>query len=88
MKQLGIWPDFDRGDSFGKRYVKVNQVLLRLRDALETDLWTLDALWWFMDQGASGLAAGEGDETSTLTTEVGATLARINQQFGLERHLH
>jgi hypothetical protein len=55
---------------------------------LETDLWTLDALWWFMDQGASGLAAGEGDETSTLTTEVGATLARINQQFGLERHLH
>jgi hypothetical protein len=40
MKQLGIWPDFDRGDSFGKRYVKVNQVLLRVRQELQIDLWT------------------------------------------------
>ncbi len=50
MKQLGLWPNFDRGESFGSRYVKVNQILLKLRDALQIDLWTLDALWWYLDQ--------------------------------------
>ncbi len=38
MKRLGIWPEFDHGESFGNRYVKVNQLLLQLRDALQTDL--------------------------------------------------
>jgi hypothetical protein len=82
MKQLGIWPSFDRGDSFGNRYVKVNQVLLRLRDALETDLWSLDALWWFLDQSVSG--DGEGSEE----VEAEPQLPGANQHFGLERHLH
>jgi hypothetical protein len=31
----------------------VNQVLLRVREELQIDLWTLDALWWFLDQSAS-----------------------------------
>jgi hypothetical protein len=47
MKQLGLWPSFGRGDPFGERYVKVNEVLLRLRDALEMDMWTLDGFWFY-----------------------------------------
>jgi len=50
MKQLGMWPTFERGDSFGARYVKVNAVLREVSNALEMDLWSLDALWWFLDQ--------------------------------------
>ncbi|MFC1851835.1 hypothetical protein ACFL27_16715 [candidate division CSSED10-310 bacterium] len=53
MKRLGIWPKFDRGELFGSRYVKVNQILLELRDALQIDLWTIDALWWFLDREVS-----------------------------------
>jgi YhcG PDDEXK nuclease domain len=87
MKRLGIWPNFERGDSFGRRYVKVNQVLLRVRDALETDLWTLDALWWFLDQTDPGVVeqAVVGTE---LVNEVNAAIASAGQHFGLERHLH
>jgi hypothetical protein len=84
MKRFGIWPDFDRGESFGNRYVKVNQVLLQLRDVLQIDLWTLDALWWSLDQkeaGALALAETGVSTASAMSTE-------CEQRFGLERHLH
>ena len=74
MKRFGIWPGFDRGESFGNRYEKVNQILLQLRHALGIDLWTLDALWWYLDQEGGDSPPGEGDQQ--------------RQQFGLERHLH
>jgi len=80
MKRLGIWPEFERGEPFGSRYVKVNQILLQLRDMLQTDLWTLDALWWYLDQEESGVLPPV--ETST------GALAQNEQRFGLERHLH
>ncbi len=48
LRQLGIWPDFDRGDGVGRRYQKINDILLRLSSDLGIDLWTLDALWWFV----------------------------------------
>jgi len=84
MKRLGIWPKFERGESFGNRYVKVNQVLLQLRDALATDLWTLDLLWWFLDEPQSGeTAAPDGDEPLDA-----GVLGQNQQGFGLERHLH
>ncbi len=88
MKQLGIWPAFDRGDSFGARYVKVNEVLLRIRDALEMDLWTLDALWWYLDQESPNPPIEGNGETSGVAGRTGATLISATQHFGLERHLH
>jgi len=84
MKRLGIWPNFDRGESFGSRYVKGNQVLLRLRDALQIDLWTLDALWWYLDQKETGdLPPVEIGETTVIGMST-----ESEQRFGLERHLH
>jgi hypothetical protein len=84
MKRLGIWPNFHRGESFGSRYVKVNQILLQLRDALQIDLWTLDALWFYMDQKETGdLSPVETGESKTLGMS-----AESEQRFGLERHLH
>ena len=84
MKRLGIWPKFDRGESFGSRYVKVNQILLQLRDALQIDLWTLDALWWHLDQKEAGNPPLS--EATEMTS--GGLAAETEQRFGLERHLH
>ena len=84
MLQLGVWPSFDRGDSIGHQYGKINQILLQLRDALGTDLWTLDAIWWALNQ----------DEFATSETPEGVVTqapeaAQVRgPRFGLERHLH
>lgn len=84
MKRLGIWPKFDHGESFGDRYVKVNQILLQLRDALQIDLWTLDALWWYLDQQESE----DGPVVEGAEPISAAVTAAHEQRFGLERHLH
>jgi len=83
MMRLGLWPIFDRGESFGNRYVKVNQILLQLRDALQIDLWTLDALWWFLDQEPPADPLAKGSESADM-----GILVENEQRFGLERHLH
>jgi hypothetical protein len=51
LKSLELWPSFSKGESFGKRYVKVNDLLNKLSKDLNVDLWTLDALWWRFDNG-------------------------------------
>jgi len=79
LKKHGIWPSFERGESFGKRYVKVNEVLLRLCEELGTDLWTLDSLWYFLDLQEEG---------NVPEAAAGEELVDMEQSFGLERHLH
>ncbi len=81
LKELQVWPRFERGASFGERYTAVNQVLLALSQEAGVDLWTLDALLWRMLRPAP-----DGDEA-----EGGAEPAageQPQQRFGLERHLH
>lgn len=86
LKYLGLWPTFDRGESFGSRYMKVNEVLRQLAEALATDLWTLDAAVWVVardpDKGDDPGPLGPQDSEDTGTPAAGA------QRFGLERHLH
>jgi len=41
LKILNIWPKFERGESFGKRYSKINRLLLEIAQRTELDLWTL-----------------------------------------------
>lgn len=87
MKQLGMWPAFERGDFFGTRYVKVNEVLLQVSNALEMDLWSLDAFWWFLDQ--KGPTASDEGASEIIEFAEAPDAALINgQRFGLERHLH
>ena len=82
MKKLGLWPSFDRGDTLGNRYGKINQVLLKLRDELQTDLWTLDSLWWYIDE------YGEGKKQLMNGDTAASVAIDEEQRFGLERHLH
>ena len=46
MKIVRVWPSFDRGSTDGDRYEQINAVLNQLSREANTDLWTLDALWW------------------------------------------
>lgn len=48
LRQLGVWPEPRRGMTKGEQYENVNRLLLKLRDDVSTDLWTLDALFGFV----------------------------------------
>ncbi|MBI3025478.1 MAG: DUF1016 family protein [Candidatus Tectomicrobia bacterium] len=46
LRQLGLWPNLDRGEGIGGRYEKINGLLTQLSTDLGIDLWMLDAMWW------------------------------------------
>ena len=80
LKILGLWPDFDRGVDFATKYTEVNKILLDLTHKLAIDLWTLDSLWWRIDD--------ETDED--IDKEKTATGEEVEDPliFGLEKYLH
>lgn len=49
LQRLGLWPRVGRGASEGQYYSAINRLLLQLAATLHVDLWTLDALWWVID---------------------------------------
>lgn len=51
MESLGLLPESARGATPGQNYMRFNAVLNRLSSALKTDLWTLDALWYYLTKG-------------------------------------
>jgi hypothetical protein len=79
LRQLGIWPKFDRGEGVGGRYKKINELLVGLCRDLSIDLWTLDSLWWFL------LDSGQAE--SSVPTEVISEAIAQGEGFGLERQL-
>jgi hypothetical protein len=81
LKELDVWPKFERGASFGERYDAVNQVLLSISQAADIDLWTMDALYWKLVQTPNGT----GDEDGGDGPSVEGKEAPL---FGLERYLH
>lgn len=83
LLNLHIWPDFERGESFGSRYVRVNDILRSLAEALGIDLWTLDAVWWQLSRGSEPPVSGESGDS-----HVAGPQSLTSPQFGLERHLH
>jgi hypothetical protein len=88
LKSLGIWPEFERGSTWGRRYAKINEVLSDLSRDLGLDRWTLDALWWSVMAGTE-LPHGWSQEDE-ITAERGAAieaLPQMVQRFALERHL-
>jgi Endonuclease NucS C-terminal domain len=93
MKSLDIWPDLQRGAPFADRYERMNSVLKDLAQEIGVDLWTLDALWWRVEEAlerskSPSVGARAEDEERT---EIGSGLGSLpedRQRFGLERHLH
>ena len=81
LKKLDIWPQFDRKNSFGIRYIKVNEIFQYIATRLELDLWTLDLLW-FLIIYEDYLEEGDGETDEKISD------MEHEQVFGLERHLH
>ena len=48
LKNLGIFPVFDRGMKIGQKYREINTILTELKKQLKIDFWTLDWLWTLM----------------------------------------
>jgi len=86
LKSLDLWPQFERGEPFGSRYVKLNVVLNDLARALNVDLWTLDAAFY----GVTGPPPEEEEPPDIPPdgNEPPRNQPPVAQRFGLERHLH
>jgi len=85
LKSLGLWPQFDWGEPFGSRYVKLNAILNELVRALNVDLWTLDAAFY----GVIGPPPAEEEfRDNPPDGEAPQIQPPVAQRFGLERHLH
>ncbi|MGO9229971.1 MAG: protein NO VEIN domain-containing protein [Bryobacteraceae bacterium] len=62
LKQLGLWPEFKRGTTFGEKYERINSLLLKLRDSVgEVDLWTLDVLWFSIKDSVAEAAVAAAE---------------------------
>ena len=83
MKSLKVWPTFDSKDSFGERYLRVNEIFLLLTSELQIDLWTLDSLWW----GVRGFGDTGESLVSQPAMEGAAEEPEGRAQFALERYL-
>jgi len=85
MKALDLWPEIERGMSFGERYERVNQVICAVAKSVGVDLWTLDALWWRYEHL---LGDTDSDESEDVTIPDGDDdMEGFGVRFGLERHL-
>ncbi len=83
LKALNLWPKFERGESMGSRYHKINQIFRNLAEDLQLDLWSLDALWWSVQIPPPDGGPKPSDQGEVLPPEIIEA-----QGFGLERHLH
>ncbi|GGF60392.1 hypothetical protein GCM10011402_10500 [Paracoccus acridae] len=84
LVELGLFPQAERGASFGARYAAVNDVLVGLSHALEVDLWTLDTIWWFLNAEEDDV----GPSIPSVAEGVPAVPNVRTARFALERHLH
>jgi len=83
LREAGLWPDFAKGEGIGMRYVRINDLLARMRTDLATDFWTLDALWWpASDAGAPPVPDSPTEKISSGTG--GFALERQLEEFLLE----
>lgn len=87
LLELGLLPQTPRGASFGERYAAVNEILGKLKLALDLDLWTLDTVWWFLHSDDEGDADTELSVVSYTEPPSNAPSAKTTR-FALERHLH
>jgi len=86
LQILGIHPTFDKKDSFGAKYVKVNSVLCQLAEQLEMDHWTLDSLLWQVKPESEDSSVVEA--ISSRADAAASTSQTEPRGALLEKHLH
>ncbi|MEI4233718.1 endonuclease NucS domain-containing protein [Roseovarius sp. D22-M7] len=89
LLELGLLPQTPRGASFGERYSSVNEVLTSLAQELDVDLWTLDAVWWFLHGSEEDDVSADHDQPVVSPSEPSSKAPSAKTaRFSLERHLH
>jgi hypothetical protein len=84
LRQVGLWPSFEKGEGVGGRYEKINGLLLRIASDIGIDLWTLDALWWFVLEPGRLAEAPSGTITQADQRGDSFALERQLEEFLLE----
>ena len=85
LKDLNLWPNFERGESNGSKYEKINSVLMKLAKKLEVDLWTLDALFWVITQHSPDIEKTESSKP--LLSQQKPKIFETENNFRLEQQL-
>ncbi|MEO1236088.1 MAG: endonuclease NucS domain-containing protein [Planctomycetota bacterium] len=84
LVRLGLFPNFPRGTSMGEKYAEINEVLLRLSRDVGADLWSLDALFW----GVQDMTENDlGDSEDAVRDSGPGVSGQAGHRFGLEKHL-
>lgn len=82
LRQMGTWPEFAKGESIGSKYAKVNSLLAKFKEDLETDFWTLDEVWW------SILSPDAADTYTVEPSQTGVQKqSETASRFALEKQL-
>jgi hypothetical protein len=84
LREVGLWPSFERGEGLGRRYEKINNVLLQLSSDLGVDLWTLDAVWWLLLEPEKLLATSGESIANAVPPGESFALERQLEEFLLE----
>ena len=77
LKKVELEPKFDRGASFSEKYVKINEIFIKLANDYKMSLFQLDNVWWKITEGY----------TPTSTEEEEKEIEELSTGFGLEKHL-
>jgi len=85
LKKLRLFPEFQRGDSFSDKYIKVNQVLNGLKEKYAISLWQLDGVLEVI-AGSSPFPT-MSDEDEMLMKDVKEYGVEDVYNFGMEKHL-
>lgn len=85
LKELGLYPEFTRKDSFATKYSKVNKVLTELKGRYDVTFWQLD---WVLGM----ISEGEAEEEIETLEDALAEKAKEEGiedifNFGMEKHL-
>jgi hypothetical protein len=87
MEAVGVLPSFERGASFSDRYLEVNKTLHELASAVETDLWTLDALWWLIKPEGATNRAKQATRKPRIPRKRLARLSKVDVRRNVERFM-
>jgi hypothetical protein len=78
LRELGLWSNKSvKGLSYGKIYKLFNEILLKLSKAMDVDLWTLDAIFWYYEKD---------DKRTILQIGTGQNMAPADLNPGSEDH--
>lgn len=89
LMELGLFPAFNRGDGFADKYLKINDVLIGLKDEHGLSFWQLD---WVLGSIANQGFAPREEVEDEIEQEAEITPAQAGKdydktEFGLEAHL-